>query len=66
MFFQTSIREKMINNGLFKSDIQRPFDLEFARKMVRGGGVGIGICVLNFFLDVLLYYGYTTASNSSA
>ena len=40
--FKTFIREKMINNGLFKRDKQRPFDLEFARNM--GGGWGLVMC----------------------
>ena len=52
LFFQTSIREKMINNGLVKKDKQRPYDLEFARNM--GGGGGFGYVFLTF-LDDLLY-----------
>ena len=63
MFFQTSIHEKMINNGLFKEDIQRQFDIELDRKM--GGGGRFGYVFLTF-LDDLLYYGYNTASNNSA
>ena len=46
------------------SDIQRQFDLEFARKW-RGGGGGIWYVFLTF-LDDWLYYGYNTASNNSA
>ena len=64
LFFQTSICEKMINIGLFTEDIQRPFDLEFAKKKMVWGDK-VYVYVFNF-LDDLLYYGYNTDSNTFA
>ena len=50
LFFQTSIREKMINIGLFKLETYKDhLILSSPEKMVEKGG-GIWVYVFNFFI----------------